>query len=90
MSALYDAVFNEFEKELTQCSAEIFLYPLPFTQISRLAMLAATVAERCVAEKSAEAFCSCKVFECEASVTAVLCKHCGKPPTWRRVSEGQS
>lgn len=48
---LYDAIFHEFEKELTQCSAEIFLYPLPFTQINRLAMLAATVAERCVAKK---------------------------------------
>lgn len=84
MSKLYDVMFKEFRKELRRCSAEIFLYPLPFTQINRLAMLAATVAERCVAEQGEEAVCSCDVFECAPSVTEVICRHCGKPPSWRR------
>jgi len=46
MSELYQAVFDEFKSELEKWMEEIFLAPLPFTQVNRLAMLAATVAER--------------------------------------------
>lgn len=42
----YDVVFEEFRDELTRCSTRIFLHPLPVTQINRLSMLAAIVAER--------------------------------------------
>lgn len=28
-------------------------------------------------------FCSCELFEADPDITAVVCKHCGKPPTRR-------
>lgn len=53
MSEFYEAVFDEFKTELGKHMEEIFLHPLPFTQINRLAMLAATVAERMFAQQAA-------------------------------------
>lgn len=54
MPTLYDAIFAQFKNELEKHAVEIFLHPLPFTQINRLAMLAATVAEKCVTQQAIE------------------------------------
>lgn len=50
MPEFYYAALDEFKKELERSATEVFLHPLPFTQVNRLAMIAATVAERCATE----------------------------------------
>lgn len=55
MSPLYQAAFDAFKEELQTYGDEIFLYRLSFTQVNRLAMLAATVAEKCAAQQSLQA-----------------------------------
>lgn len=52
MFTIYDAVFEQFKNELEEHAVEIFLHPLPFTQINRLAMLAATVAQTCLTQQA--------------------------------------
>lgn len=46
MSEFYTSVFEAFRDELEKSGEELFLYPLPFTLINRLSMLAATIAQR--------------------------------------------
>ena len=51
-SSLWQSIFDEFKEEIERYMLEIFLQPISFTQVNRLAMLAATVAERCAAQSA--------------------------------------
>lgn len=50
MTHIYKAVFDEFKKQLEIYGEEIFLHKLSFAQINRLAMLAASVSDKYVAQ----------------------------------------
>ena len=83
MSEFYQEVFEEFKMRLEESADELFGYALPFTQINRLAMLAASTADDCRVAHEAKQEAAQQTGEADSALVVrdssgvVTCKTCG-------------